>query len=362
MDTSSREQRIEFNRLNSYLSMNTAKKLALSPEGFAMVALVLNNCNPTKPRKITRPVFINFYLQRDYQMPIDVSAIGHLVDQSQGVDHSVDDLFKQIRGEVKSDDVFQRSFNVDPKISNALAGFAQNIFGRLPAPPPSQGVEKQAPSGLGGILGLLGENQKVEQSLPPAYSVSQQQRLPSQPISGTFGRPAQAETSQYIKSSVGYDEIRDRPPRNPRAALEAIYSMADASVISSNQERPWNPDPKEPVKNNPPPVNPLRYYGSQLVDPQESRQPYLPQVGNSQKPVDHEGDQSLPQTDFLGGRAAHHGILDNQPKQLKPLDESSFLNYQEIKPAESFVYQAEDIKAKMDPTVRNNLKRFEYDF
>jgi hypothetical protein len=364
MEVSGREQLVSLTRLNAYLAKNSGRQVVLSPEGFAMVALVLNDCNPTKPRKITRSAFVNFYLGRDFQMPIDVSAIAHLVDHSRIADHSVDDLFKQIRGEIKTDDLFQRSFNVDPKITAGIAGFAQNMFGRAPALPfaNNQAGDSQRPSeNFGGIMGFMGDP-KV-QHIQNTQNISNQysHRTPSQPITATFDRPPHAENSVYNKQGFDYDEIRDRPPRNQGFdAKSFLKSNVEASATSSKQERPWNAEKDGPKRKESPPANPVRYYGSQLADVNESRPPYVP-LPSSHRFEDNL-DQSRPQSDFLGNRSVNPAALGHNTKQLKALDESSFLNYQEIKPSEDFAYQAEEIKAKMDPNVRNNLKRFEYDF
>lgn len=366
MEISGREQLVSHARLNSYLAMNSARKVALSKEGFAMVTLVLNGCNPTKPRKITRQAFVNYYLGREFQMPIDVSAIAHLADQSRLADHSVDDLFKQIRGEVKTDEVFQRSFNVDPKITAGIAGFAQKMFGRQPAPPPTGnsniGVANNQGEGLGGLLGFF--NAPANQGTQPQQS-QPNQRIPSQPVNGSFERPQQADNSAYSRHQFDFDEIRDRPPRNPKFAAQEFLRKAEASVNSTTQERPWLEENRKPEtqpgnKSESPQANPVRYYGSQLAEFQESRQPYIP-MNNSQRFAD-DLDHSKPQVDFSGNRSFNPAMIGNTSKQLKALDESSFLNYQEVKPSESFIHHAEEIKAKMDPNVRNNLKRFEYDF
>lgn len=367
MELTGREQIVSMNRLNSYLSQNTSRKISLTREAFAMVALVLNGCNPTKPRKITRPAFVNFYLGREFQMPIDVSAIAHLADQSRLADNSVDDLFRQIRGEVKSEDVFQRSFNVDPRISTGIAGFAQKMFGRQPALAPTiesqTGANNKQGDGLGGLLGFFDGNKNHP---PQPVSGQANSRIPSQSIAGSFDRPPQAENSSYTRPIFDYDEIRDRPPRNPRFSAQDFLKKTDASVNSTHQERPWLDGEKKNLADNNtkqgeiPQANPVRYYGSQLVDVQESRQPYIPLTG-SQKYQD-DLDHSKPQVDFSGNRSFNPALFGNNTKQLKALDESSFLNYQEVKPSDSSINHAEEIKAKMDPNVRNNLKRFEYDF
>lgn len=325
-----------------------------------MIALVFNDCNTTKRRNIIRSTFVNYYLEGDFQAPIDLSSINHAVDQSKLDDNSVNDLFSQIRNEVKPNDVFQRSFNVDPKITGGIAKmFSNDMFASIQNPASkSMGANYQSRAqpqieannliGFSGLLGMVNAN---------TAGVNHIQK--------SGARQGKDIGKSGYQPAFNYDEVRDRPARNPIFVANKIAVMKqEASVSYDRASLPQN----QQSNKKPEESHGVIYQGSQIGNINESRTPYVPAQSNilgfnpASELDKHDDDYSRPQQDFSASKRLPDTSVTHQPRQVKEIDESSFMNYQEIGHSDSFVQNTEEIKAKMDVNVRNNLKRFEYDF
>lgn len=345
-----REQQVSLFRLNQFIASDSAQTFQLSHEAFLMATLVFNCCNSAKPKKIVRSAFVNYYLPLTHQMPLDLSSIMHANDQSKADDASVNDLFSQIRGEVKPNEAFQKSFNVDPRISQGIAKmFAQNMFSSVknPSPPQPQAnnvsTVQQPPTQTGGVFegffGMFGGNNQQTDA----------------------GTSSKNQPSAQNTKDPGYDEIADRPARNPIFSASKMASVRnDNSKNLGNNFNEGNPTSNHNKNQS--------ADNRSMLGNKDSKQPLQSNQANNLgfapllAPQGQDDESYHFQHEFSMAKGNPDSFFNVQAKQVKAMDESSFMNYQEIGPSDSYIQNEEEIKAKMNPNVRTNLKRFEYDF
>lgn len=122
------EQVVNGEKFNSFLSSDPQRFVLLSPSELGIITLVINNCSLLKPQRLNRNTFVNFFLPSDQRFTFDQSLImNKLLDitKNEQIDNSVRQLFDQIRPTI-GNDVFERSFNADPRAVKSHYQNSQN--------------------------------------------------------------------------------------------------------------------------------------------------------------------------------------------------------------------------------------------
>lgn len=361
LDPQSGEQVLSLNRLNEYLSNNPNKHVMISNAEFQMVCLVMNNCNVHKPQKILRNTFVNFFLLESDRQIFDYSpALTQMLDfsrnDSAGDDH-LKRLFDNVRPQV-SKDAFEKTFKADPRSvqqqANLIGNFIQQFRGgaqpQQPAGPPS--VADSRDSGKGSISrmvftgGAVAVKESLVESYKPAKEVPEydrrallaQQNLNSnREVLASFGNP-RATPSPVI--TLKFD-----PPQPQQAGDQQ-------PPVPSGASRGLPPQPGAPAK--------VATFGPMersvgMVDEFEELN-FQRTFENARRPP------LLQQVPDPVLQIAKRDAAQPMIRELEVLNDSSFMDYEEVRPGVDSHRRAEELKGRMDLNVRHNLRKYEYDF
>jgi len=359
LDPMSSEQILSLNKLNEYLSNNPNKHVMISNAEFQMACLVMNSCNIHKPQKVSRNAFVNFFLlERDRQVFDYSPALTQLLDFSKN-DTAGDDHFKRLFDNVRPQvgkEAFEKTFKADPRSVQQQANLIGNFITQLRGNPP-QNQPGRAPNEAGSAGSGKGSISRM-----------------------VFTGGAAAARESQVES---YQPARDVPEYDRRALLAQQNVNANKDLLASFGNPRATPSPVLTLKFDPP-VQQVR--DSQPTQLPGASKGLPPQAATTAKFPGFSADRSLGMLEDFEELNFQRNFENARrpPAQLQPLDpilqiakqdaaqpmirelevlkDSSFLDYEEVRPGLDSHRRAEDLRDRMDHNVRNNLRKYEYDF
>lgn len=362
IDALSSDQCLSLNKLNEYLSNNPNKHFMISNAEFLMVCLVMNNCNIHKPQKVLRNTFVNFFLLEPDRQIFDYSpALTQMLDFSKN-DAAGDDHLKRLFDDVRphvGKDTFEKTFKADPRSFQQQANLIGNIMQQFRTngqpqalPGRAQSVAGSSDSGKASISrmvftgGLIAAKESQVESYVPGKEVPEYDRrnlLAQQNINAnkhllnSFGNP-RAAPSPVIQMKFDPPLQRDAGDPKPSELQGASQGMVSHSGLPAKFAIFGPADPSPGIDEEFEELNFQRTFDN-------ARRP--PPAALGQDPILQ-----------IAKRDAAQPII----RQLEVLNESSFMDYEEVARGVDSQRRAEDLQGRMDPNVRNNLRKYEYDF
>lgn len=356
------EPTVSGEKFNNFLSNDTGRISLLSPSEFSIITCVMNNCNLNKPQKINKNTFVNFFLFPDQRTTFDqYNIMNRLLDISKNeqVDQTVLNIFRQT-AVVDPKEIFDRSFNSEHRIKTigGAAGGDTSLLART-------------------IGGMFGNPNQPKAPLPGAPN-------PNKPLN------AIVFSGEMKMSNIdSYQPVNQIPEYNRGFTREDLHGAThthiqqrtthisqqgghedfahNANSAHKHKEHAVLPLPGTSVKSTPMQPQIFSYFDQTVMMPDDYRPP---RVRNTHTGAVKPADPSVmpqPSGDNRAAGGFSADPLDQQQgktvlKDVDILNESSFANYQEVVAAPDTERKADELRYKMDANVRNNLKKFEYDF
>lgn len=350
-DNRSGEPSLSGERLNNFLLSDPGRLSIISSSDFSVITFVMNGCNLHKIQRINKNTFVNFFLPADQRNLLDQSAISQkMLDQSREdqVNQSVKSLFDQINPNMLQT-IVQQCFTADPravKFHSQQTTAAQNIM-------PNNILNPQANTANQGPLGTLPFNKTtspnknltrlvmggdIRSSNIDSYQPLQQvpQYTPSRPVSNAQSYSIDRPQLQQIATKI--------ERTTPQIFAEEENYLVDKARVLPPQEKP-KLQPVATSKAGNPHLIPLSESELNALEPKFT----LPS---------NPGEmlfQSQPRVSLI-----QNSVL---PPQVEILNESAFMRLnQPENPVRHNSRTNHELKNVMDSTVRNNLKKYEFDF